>query len=233
MTEQKILTVTNPKLEKGKKENFHTFGIHLAPSTASGYNVCAFASNGCINACLNTAGRGQFVNVQTARIKKTKRFFDDRENFMMQLDKEISAEIRKAYKKNLTPAFRPNLTSDLKWEKIGFTDSNGTHWPNLMSKYPNLQTYDYTKIPIKHRQNLPFNYSLTFSLSETNDEHARAALKLGTNVAVVFNDKPKTFWGFDVINGDNTDLRFLDEKVKIVGLSTKGVAKKDTSGFVR
>ena len=53
-------------------------------------------------------------------------------------------------------------------------------------------------------------------------------------MAVVFRDKtlPKTWQGFDVINGDNDDLRFLDPKGVIVGLYAKGKAKQDTSGFV-
>jgi len=35
-----------------------------------------------------------------------------------------------------------------------------------------------------------------------------------------------------VVNGDETDLRFLDGKNKIVGLVQKGLAKKDETGFV-
>jgi hypothetical protein len=38
---------------------------------------------------------------------------------------------------------------------------------------------------------------------------------------------------FPVINGDETDLRFLDAKGVIVGLRAKGKARKDTTGFVR
>jgi hypothetical protein len=35
-----------------------------------------------------------------------------------------------------------------------------------------------------------------------------------------------------VIDGDKTDMRFMDELGVIVGLYAKGKAKKDTSGFV-
>jgi hypothetical protein len=57
------------------------------------------------------------------------------------------------------------------------------------------------------------------------------------NVAVVFNTKkgkplPKTYYGIKVVEGDDTDLRFLDSKRVIVGLRAKGNAKKDRSGFV-
>jgi hypothetical protein len=53
------------------------------------------------------------------------------------------------------------------------------------------------------------------------------------NIAVVFKgDLPKTFKGRRVINGDNTDHRFLDPQRVVVGLTAKGKGKKDTSGFV-
>jgi len=52
------------------------------------------------------------------------------------------------------------------------------------------------------------------------------------NVAAVFHKVPETYLGRPVINGDETDLRFLDPKGVIVGLKAKGKAKKDTTGFV-
>ena len=58
-------------------------------------------------------------------------------------------------------------------------------------------------------------------------------LLLGGNISAVFRDFiPKKYKGFKVINGDETDLRFLDPKNCIVGLIAKGKAKKDYSGFV-
>ena len=52
------------------------------------------------------------------------------------------------------------------------------------------------------------------------------------NVAAVFHEVPETYLGRKVINGDETDLRFLDPKGVIVGLKAKGKAKKDKTGFV-
>jgi hypothetical protein len=51
-------------------------------------------------------------------------------------------------------------------------------------------------------------------------------------VAVVFDKLPETYLGKPVIDGDVSDLRFLDPKGVIVGLKAKGKAKKDSSGFV-
>ena len=36
---------------------------------------------GCIDACLNTAGRGAFNNVQSARMRKAQWFHNDRQGF--------------------------------------------------------------------------------------------------------------------------------------------------------
>ena len=48
---------------------------------------------------------------------------------------------------------------------------------------------------------------------------------MGGNVAVVFrNQLPKTWKGYEVVNGDSNDLRFLDKGV-VVGL-IEGMARK-------
>jgi hypothetical protein len=82
------------------------------------------------------------------------------------------------------------------------------------------------------------NYSLTFSLAEDNDHHAADALAAGLNVAVVFaGTLPERFSvaGVEapVIDGDCNDLRFTDPRGCVVGLSAKGRALRDRSGFVR
>lgn len=80
---------------------------------------------------------------------------------------------------------------------------------------------------------MPKNYHLTFSRSETNGAIAESILKSGGNVAMVFRKHlPNQFLGRSVVNGDETDLRFLDPQGVIVGLVEKGKAKKDESGFV-
>ena len=49
---------------------------------------------------------------------------------------------------------------------------------------------------------------------------------------MVFNNVPESFRGFQVVNGDETDLRFLDKPGTIIGLKAKRQGKKDNSGFV-
>lgn len=220
----KLLGTGNTKTVKGEKKGYMTFIMHLAPSRLSGYQTCPMASQGCAAACLNTAGRGRFTKTQEARIKKTRWFFEDRESFMGQLVKDIGAAIRKAGREGFIPTIRLNGTSDIRWETVRYWDRTIFEW------FPNVQFYDYTKIP--NRTNIPSNYHLTFSRSEENDNNAEAMLAAGMNVAVVFKSLPLTHFGYPVISGDETDLRFLDPKNVVVGLTAKGKAKLDSSGFV-
>jgi len=80
---------------------------------------------------------------------------------------------------------------------------------------------------------LPSNYHLTFSRKEDNESLCDSIIASGGNLAVVFRDSlPKIWKGKKVVDGDDTDLRFLDPKNVIVGLVEKGLAKKDETGFV-
>lgn len=224
----KLLNIdSNAKTVKGQKKGYMTAIMYLAPYKLSGYNVCPKASPGCIAACLNTAGRGAMNSVQKARVAKTKFFFENRTQFMSQLWAEIANFKHYATKKGLIPCVRLNGTSDIVWEKIKmFKDKN------VFELFPDIQFYDYTKRT--NRTDLPPNYHLTFSLAENNDKDAGKMLDLGINVAAVFLDSlPEVYMGVDVINGDETDLRFLDPNGVVVGLKAKGKAKKDRSGFVR
>jgi hypothetical protein len=212
------------------KNDLETFILYMAPSDLSGFNVCPFASKGCIKGCLNTAGMGIFSNVQLARINKTKFWGYDRHNFYIQLANELLKILDKTIKKNVQIAIRLNGTSDInhldllkRYSGIDFLDPF----------YSSLLFYDYTPNPnyIKKYQNS--NYKLTFSRKEDNEDKCIEVLNNGGNVAVVFDKELPEFWnGYKVINGDQTDLRYFDAENVVVGLTAKGLAKKDLSGFV-
>ncbi len=224
----KLLSTAYPKIQKGTKLGYLSFILHLAPATLSGKETCPKRTAGCTAACLNTAGRGGMFKkgentnmIQQARIRKTRMFFEQRDAFMAQLEKDIKLGIKQAAKLGLTPVFRLNGTSDLAWEKYG-----------IIEKFPQVQFYDYTKVlgrKVAHLQ----NYHLTFSAADGNDADVAKAVAQGMNVAAVFDKLPSEYMGKSVINADEHDLRFLDPKGVIAGLKAKGRAKKDTSGFVR
>ena len=230
---------TNAKTVKGQKQGYMTGILYLAPSDLSGYQVCPMAKKAkCEEGCLNKAGRGVFNSVQQARVNKTKYFFENRQQFMLDLVASIEALIRKAGREGFSPVVRLNGTSDIKWENIRFdyTFMHGkTRKVSIFEVFPELQFYDYTKIP--NRKNVPNNYDVTFSYSGTNTfaRYVEQAFDNGERVAVVFRKKsdiPTHFAGLECIGGDDSDLRFLEPKNKVVALYAKGKAKKDISGFV-
>jgi hypothetical protein len=221
----KLLTKSNAKTVKGEKRGYQTFILYLAPGDLSGYEVCGGRSPGCTSDCLFTAGRGRMSNIQQARIRKTKFFFEDRDQFMAQLVRDVVSAIASSKRKGLTPVFRLNGTSDIPWESIKCGE-----FKNIFARFPDVIFYDYTKV--LGRIKIPHNYHLTFSRSETNEDSIRKAFAKGMNVAVVFDSLPPRFKGYPVINGDNDDLRFLDTPMSIVGLLAKGKAIKSTSNFV-
>ena len=231
----KLLSTANPKIQKGTKLGYLSFILHLAPATLSGKETCPKRTAGCTAACLNTAGRGGMFKrgentnmIQQARIRKTKEFFENRDQFMKDLYHDVRRGIRQAERLGLTPVFRLNGTSDLAWEKytVGTTDLN------LFELFPTVQFYDYTKV-LGRKVSQYANYHLTFSAADGNDADVAGAVAQGMNVAMVFDKLPAEFMGRVVNDADEHDLRFLDPLNTIAGLKAKGRAKKDTSGFVR
>ena len=232
MPKYNLLSSGSTKIEKSNKLSDKYFSriIYLAPDDlADGKNtLCPYAKIAkCSEACLNTAGMGKFSNVQQSRIRKSLLFLNDRQEFMRQLVQDANKFLKECDRLGKKPALRLNGTSDIQWETI---EVDGHE--NIFAMFPQIQFYDYTKIPTRKVEHIP-NYHLTWSYSQANDKYATMFDKVSNNIAVVFRDAlPKMFKGLKVIDGDKHDMRFLDETQVVVGLIEKGEAKKDTSGFV-
>jgi hypothetical protein len=233
---KELITFDNAKTIKGEDLGYLTGILYLAPYTLSGRNVCPFASKECIKLCLNLSGRGEMDMVQEARIRKTHLFHQDPKGFVENIDHNIIKARARAERKRMTLANRLNGTSDLPWENLG-----GEQGKVLMERHPDLTFYDYTKNPRRMEAylagDMPENYKLTFSRSETNEDLADKFVRRGGNVAVVFatpkgDTLPETYLGRPVIDGDEHDLRFLDPSGVVVGLRAKGRARKERGGFV-
>lgn len=236
----KLLTVQNAKTVKGEAEGYLTGILYMAPhTTATTKSLCPFSTPGCRAACLYSAGRGRFSNVQEARIRKARWFASDQDSFMDALVGDVHALIRKANKLGKKLAIRLNGTTDIRWERIYLPYGNKL---NIMQLFPDVQFYDYTKWPKVHRWLLPANYDLTFSYAETERNHEEAVrwLEHGYRVAIVFKHKPLetsvirvSDYPCRVIDGDKHDLTFLYPGNCALALKAKGAAKQDTSGFVQ
>jgi hypothetical protein len=232
---------SNTKLRKSNAASveYLTVSLSLSPAKESGYEACSSRSPGCTKACLFTAGYGVYSNVRRPRIAKTIAFFEQREAFKAMLFKELYSWRAKAKRQGKRLAVRLNVVSDIQWEKI---------FPDMFEfpAFDDVQFYDYTKhakrmaaFELSRVHNdatfFPLNYHLTFSRSETNIKECTAVYCYKhANVAVVFDSKdyPAHYAGRPVVNGDETDLRFLDPPGCIVGLYAKGQGKKDETGFV-
>jgi len=233
----KLVTVNPKLLKQDDADPYLSAGFQGAPSWASGYNTCSGASLGCSAECLFGAGHGQRHMLQNgeqkvwiARITRTILFYEYREQFKIQMVKEIQAFKRKAQRKGFKSAFRPNVITDIDWVKL---------MPVIFDQGIDV-LYDYTKVAKRLRAVMrPAPYHLTLSRHEdTPDELIDSTVGEGFgNVAVVFSTKkgkalPCMYRGFPVIDGDLTDNRFNDPIGVIVGLRVKNTGKKDESGFV-
>lgn len=231
----KLLTVNgNPKLVKGDKlsDKYLSAIMHLSPINT---RICPYQDIAkCKEACLNTAGRGGIFKkgettntIQEARKRKTDLFLNDRDTFMSLLVKDIQAFVRKCERLGKKPCVRLNGTSDIQWELIPIDN-----YANIFDMFSDVQFYDYTKIPTRKVSSIK-NYHLTWSYSEANDKYARLFEQVPYNKAVVFHGGlPSMFKGMRVIDGDTTDMRFLDKANRVIGLKAKGKARQDKSGFV-
>ena len=219
---------TNYKLIKNKKIGVDTWSLSLAHSDLSGFNVCPMAKkvnstgdrsnknlSDCSSCCVASNGNASiFRSVMEARIKKTIAFKLDTDNFMDALVVEISSAINQSVKNGNIPTFRLNTYSDIRWELYKIEGLN------IFELFPNITFYDYSKIP---NRRVPKNYEITYSFWG-NLNHLQKALNNDQNVAIVFEELPKTFLGRKVVNGDKNDLRTRenDGKNVIVGLKFKG-----------
>jgi hypothetical protein len=229
---QRFFSVDSPKAVKAQKYGWLNAINYMAPHRLAGVgNLCPNASTGCIALCLgeHSGNAALYPAVLKSRIAKAQLLMRDRQAFL----KEMTAGVRRARAtakhQKLKLCVRLNGATDIAWERLA---------PAIFADNADLQFVDYTKSPkraLEHaRGQLPANYHLTFSRSETNEAQCLEVLKAGGNVAVVFAGAfPSTYLGFPVIDGDAHDLRHLDGRGVVVALSPKGrKAKADNSGFV-
>jgi hypothetical protein len=218
-----LLTTENAKTVKGEKDGYKTYILYMSSHTknSAGKNLCPFASESCAKACLDYSGLGGlYKTVKKSRENKANYFIYARQQFLQQLKNEIAKIVQK--QTDLIPVIRLNGTTDINWEKM-YVDG-----VSIIESFPTVQFYDYTKNLYRFDKPLPSNYHLTFSRSETNHELCFKMLKKGVNVAMVFKNRlPQTYKGYKVIDGDENDLRFVNEKGVIIGLKYKAITAEN------
>jgi hypothetical protein len=217
------------KHAKSIKYDELTYTLYLAPANMSGYEVCPFRTKECTDLCLNESGMNTMNMgndmINRSRIKKTKLFFEHREFFVNWMIDEIKSAKAKADKLGFRFSIRLNNTSDI--TPVSFYTTIDGKKMNLMQIFPDIQFYDYTKVPNRFDLTKKYkNYDLTFSFSGHNMSDCITMLENKIKVAMVFKKVPETFMGHKVIDGDKYDMRYLDDPGVIVGLKFKRVRKK-------
>ncbi len=220
-----LITEPNANAKLIKSEGWYNCGITLAQASLSGHNMCAGSTKFCRRACLGDTGRAEFTpKIVESRINRTKLYATDLSRFWDILLAEMCKIDRKAQRLGLPVAFRPNILSDQPWH---------IRLRKMFETFNTWQFYGYTKIrsyiTSAIRGELPTNYHLTYSWNEnTSLDYVEKCLENGVNVAVPFYDKntlkptiPEKWHGWDCVNGDKSDLRFLDPPGVIVALGVK------------
>ena len=229
---KKLLGTSSTKTIKGEKMGYLTAILYLTPDD----NLCPLAKlAGCMEGCLYTSGRGAFNSVQQARKSKTEFWYTQQKSFLFSLCADIWTLREKAQKNNQKLLVRLNGTSDIPWENYIVYKAE-----TIFQLFPDVQFYDYTKHPSRNLQGKTYsNYDLTYSFSSITPKPISIkglTNKDNSRVAVVFQRKediPLSFRSWEVIDGDDTDVRHIEPKNVVVALYAKGKAKKDQSGFVQ
>lgn len=237
-----VLGTSSAKTEKGEVKGWITGICYLSPADESGFfNLCPWAGN-CKKVCLNTAGRGAFTSVQIARQMKTFRMIRfGVETFLINAILDLYKLTQKAKAKGFGVACRLDGTSDLGLVNYPLQAFAGLSIAQVLG---GVAFYEYTKSMQRMTEflsgRMPGNVHFTFSLDgDSNRPYAEAVIRHGGNVAVCFDTVPETYMGAIVLDGDESDLRFLDPAQDsfnqgfIVGLKAKGKAKKIKNGFVQ
>ncbi len=211
----KLLSNANHKQAKGV--GYLSVGLTLTPraTARAGHTFCSFATQGCAAACFAEHDRLAWPHNKRVAVARTRLLIQNREMFFAMLTNDLVRENTRAGRLGVRLVCRLNVVSDVPFEQ---------EFPELFAHFPNVQFMDYTK-DVRRLLNpsLPRHYHLTFSRSERNESDCLHVLRAGHNVAVVFRTRPfpRLLWGYPVIDGDATDLRFLDRGPCIVGLRAR------------
>ena len=215
---------SSTKVEKGRKVGITTAILYLAPADSApitrngkSINLCPWYSDGCRAGCLGEhAGRMVQNGVRNSREWKTALYLAAPALFADLIRREVSLLQKRAAKLGTPLAVRLDGTSDL-----GLADRF-----KLATEFPSVIWYDYTKSPARvTREDYRENRHMTYSASERSESRATAklALEKGHSVAAIVSRLPEglewsalqeavsgTFSPTTVIDGDETDARFLD-----------------------
>jgi len=173
--------VAEGRLRYGMKHVDHV-GTTSRGRDAVRVNLCTKATAECIAACLTFSGQNLNDDYNTIRkFAATQALIRESNAFMRMLIEAIDIHQRSALCNTMQPLIRLNVYSDIPWELVA---------PGLFARFPEVQFYDYTKVPGRDPAALGIkNYDLTFSFSgsASNVDAMDSEIRdLKRRVAIVF-----------------------------------------------
>lgn len=208
----------NAKL--ARETTYSVVSLNLAPAYTRGIDTCPASTLACRAACIGYhAGRNRTTPARRAKVARTKLLAEEPDIFCALLLAELLAAQKLADTRQQALAVRLNCYSDVAFEKL---------FPELFSLLDRTQFYDYTKRT--DRWSIPPNYHLTYSFGGGAASFLQSGISLreGRNVAAVCESRlaaeafARVIGADRVIEGDYSDLRFLDPPGCLVYLKPKG-----------
>lgn len=225
----------NNKLSKAETPSYGlTLQHYVQKLKGSGLTVNACPNAGdCTKVCVLDNGYGMMPGIQEARRARTE-FLVAHPFYAGVL---IGRELSRAVDRHENILFRPNVNSDVEWEKVAPSLTSGDLWGRC------VHSYGYTKLPyvLDTDGHLDEFYRVAYSWNEHSDYEAVSRfLDNGGSVAIVTDRRkgqPCTAtqrWWLDhpIIDADVTDEWIFENAVG--DLSAKGRARRliGKSGFV-
>lgn len=190
-------------------------------------NACPNAGH-CVRVCVLKTGNGRFDTVPRAWLWRTDLLARHSESFA----RVLALELVRAVRKHGEILFRPNVDSDVAWQELLPSLTNGEVLPEVLS-------YGYSKRPETLTDGdgtgwLGARYRVAFSWNEDADaDDVAAFIDRGGNVAAVTSRRKGQptltrfpFGTFDAVDADKTDEWILEGRGVVGDLSAKGKARK-------
>ena len=222
---------SNMKLDKSVVPAYGLTLQHYVQKLTTGVtvNACPWAGD-CVKMCVLDNGNGAYPAVQRARRAKTEFLGRYPNHFAFILGYELARAVRK----DGEILFRPNVNSDVEWQRIAPALCNG--------EIIDVKMYGYSKDPSVMNSDgwLGKAYRVAFSANENaqiSSVSVQGFIARGGSVAVVTDRKPKTditAWADNIMNADLTDEWIFQSGV-IGDLSAKGKARRfvGTTNFIQ
>lgn len=194
-----------------KKFNQYTNVIlYLVAADYLGPKLCVNFDN-CKKGCLLWSGHGGNYGCMRGRVMKTLCYLIYPNEFRARLKRDLVLAKSAAKKLGKKLVLRLNGTTDLNPKAFDLP-----YDPEVI-RYEYTKCLAYTMKP--SNSHIHYTYSFFGNVSE-----AKQALANGVNVTIVINslaDLPDWAKDYNLINGDDHDLRFLDKKGSVIYLIAK------------